>query len=141
VTDPHGELRPAYRTLNEPTRLLGLSPGGWAAVLGAGGAAYAWLMLSPLPWRLNFSLVAIVLGAPLALLLLREASAVGPARMLLGALRWRMRPTRIVALDGERLARRGAVRLDRAPDAPAPSDGAAELPWLEPEHIAAGEGT
>ena len=87
------ELRPAYRTLDEPTRLLGVSLGGWAALLLAGGVAYGWLMLSPLAWRANLSIAVIGLGAPLALLLLREQSTISPGRLLAAVVRWRAPPT------------------------------------------------
>ena len=74
--------------------------------------------MSPLPWRANVTLAVIVLGAPAALLVLREESTIGPARLLGGALRWRARPARLVAPTDERPVRRGAVRLDRPPAAP-----------------------
>jgi hypothetical protein len=130
VSEERLELRPAYRTLNEPTRLLGLSIGGWAVLLGAGGGGYGWLMVSPLPWRLNFSLAVIVLGAPAALLLLREQTTITPARLLMAVVHWRARPALLIAPDAERPVRRGAVRLDRAAverddDLEAPD----ELPW------------
>ena len=113
------ELRRAYRTLNEPTRLLGLSIGAWLAVVSAAGAGYAWLMVSPLGWRVNISLVVIALGAPLALLVLREQTTISPGRLLLAILAWRLRPTAITGVQDLGEVRRGAVRLDT----PAPSPG------------------
>jgi hypothetical protein len=127
------ELRPAYRTLNEPTRLLGLSLGGWAVVLVAGGAGYGWLLVSPLPWRANMSLAAIVLGLPAALMVLREQSTITPARLLRAVVRWRVRPAALIALDRELPVRRGAVRLDDVPPSGAefePRADRGELPWL-----------
>lgn len=129
-----GELRPAYRTLNEPTRLLGLSIGGWAVLLAAGGAGYAWLMVSPLSWRLNFTLAVLVLGAPAAVLVLHEQSTITPARLLAAVVRWRARPATLVAPTAERTARRGGLRLDTQPPpsaAVAPAVDVDELPWLE----------
>ena len=93
------ELRRAYRTLNEPTRLLGLSLGAWLAVVLAAGAGYAWLLVSPLGWRVNVSLVVIALGAPLALLVLREQTTISPGRLLLAILRWRLRPAEITGVE------------------------------------------
>ena len=122
------ELRPAYRTLDEPTRLLGVSLGGWAALLAAGGVAYGWLMLSPLAWRANLSIAVIALGAPLALLLLREQTTISPARLLAAVVRWRMRSARIVTPRDGQLARRGGVRLYRPLEA---AGTEVELPWLE----------
>jgi hypothetical protein len=116
VTREHGELRPAYRTLNEPTRLLGVSLAGWSVLLGAGGAGYGWLIVSPLAWRVNFSLAVVVLGAPAALMLLREQSTISPGRLLCAVVRRRARPPVIVENSAERAVRRGGVRLD----APAP---------------------
>ena len=87
-----GELRRAYRTLNEPARLLGISVAGWLAVLAAGALGYAWLLVSPLGWRANVSLAVIVLGAPVALLLLREQATISPGRLLVAVVRWRARP-------------------------------------------------
>ena len=113
MSDQGSELRPAYRTLNEPTRLLGLSIAGWAVVLGAGGLGYGWLMVSPLPWRVNFSLAVIVLGAPAALMLLREQSTLTPARLLAGVVGWRVRPATLRSPSDERPVRRGGIRLDR----------------------------
>lgn len=126
------ELRPAYRTLNEPTRLLGLSLTGWAVVLVAGGAGYGWLLVSPLPWRVNVSLAAIVLGAPAALMVLREQSTISLARLLAGVVRWRARPALLVAPSSQRPVGRGGVRLDTpAPPRGEPLIEVAQLPWLD----------
>ncbi|MBE2320378.1 hypothetical protein DVA67_030725 [Solirubrobacter sp. CPCC 204708] len=110
------ELRAAYRTLNEPTRLLGLSLGGWLAIGLAAGAGYGLLLISPLGWRVNVSVAIIGLGAPLALLVLREQTTISPGRLLLAIIAWRARPAVITGLDeGEQVdvVRRGGVRLDR----------------------------
>jgi hypothetical protein len=133
TADEDGELRPAYRTLAEPSQLLGLSIGAWATVITAGAVGYGWLHLSPLPWRANASMVVIGLGAPVALLLLREASAISPARLLGAALRWRARPSR---LTGAVAPRDGAVRLTTIPAPVASVEVADELPWLAPPSTA-----
>lgn len=133
TADEGGELRPAYRTLAEPSQLLGLSIGAWATVITAGAVGYGWLHLSPLPWRANASMVVIGLGAPVALLLLREASAISPARLLAAALRWRARPSR---LTGAVAPRDGAIRLTNIPAPVASVDVADELPWLAPSSAA-----
>jgi hypothetical protein len=127
------ELRPAYRTLNEPSRLLGLSGGGWLTVVVAGALAYGWLELSPLTWRANLSVVVVGLGAPSALLLLREASTVTPGRLLLAVLRWRTRSSMIVAHSDGRAVRRGAVRLDVAAEPWATVDTDSETWWPDRE--------
>src|SRR4051794_25088893 len=106
------ELRPAYRTLNDPTRLLGVSIGGWVTLLLAGGAGYGWLLISPLPWRVNCSIAVIGLGAPAALLLLREQSTISPARLLGAVVRWRARAALLVAPSPQRPVTRGGMRLD-----------------------------
>src|SRR5215213_8354314 len=105
-----GELRPAYRTLNEPTRLLGLPLAGWAALLVGGALAYGWLQVSPLPWRANFSLVVIGLGAPVGLLALQEPGTIGPGRLLAAVIGWRARPTVAVCPDDLHPVRAGGVR-------------------------------
>lgn len=131
MTEPAPELRPAYRTLNEPARLLGLSLSGWAAVLVAGAVGYGWLSLSPLPWRANVSLGAIALGLPIALIVLREQSTITPGRLLLAVLLWRARPPRVLPTTPGRPVRRGAVRLDSlAPERAARTD-TVELPWVD----------
>jgi hypothetical protein len=129
------ELRPAYRTLNEPTRLLGLSLSGWAVVLAAFGAGYGWLTVSPLPWRLNVSIAVIALGAPAALLILREQTTITPARLLAGVIAWRARPARLVAVTGT--VARGGVRLDAPLDATVlePVEPTAELPWIDDSDV------
>lgn len=112
AADGRDELRPAYRTLDDPVRFLGLSIGGWLALTLAAGIGYGWLVLSPLGWRASVSAAVIALGAPTCLLALREPSTVGPARLLAGALHWRVRPASIHAANAETAARRGGVRLD-----------------------------
>jgi hypothetical protein len=123
------EQRQSYRTLNEPTRLLSLSLGAWAATIAAAAVAYAFMRVSPLPWRLNFSTVAILLGAPLLVLILREPGTIGPGRLLVAALKWRIRPSRIVTETGATSVR-GAVRLDAAIEL-VDAVGAADVPWAE----------
>jgi MFS family permease len=140
VSTEQPELRAAYQTLNEPTRLLGLSLGGWAVMGIAGGAGYGWLLVSPLPWRMNFTLAVLVLGAPAALMLLREQSTISPARLLAAVLRWRTRPALLVAPSGERPVTRGAVRLDTvAPEPEGKLVSVDELPWLRHEAGEVGE--
>jgi hypothetical protein len=63
--------------------------------------------------------------------LLREPAAIGPARLLLGALRWRIRPSRVIAPDSERPVRAGGVRLDRAPTTSTDRLPLVELAWRE----------
>jgi len=131
MTSEEPELRPAYQTLNEPTRLLGLSIGGWAVLLIAGGAGYGWLLVSPLPWRMNFTLAVLVLGAPAALVLLREQSTISPARLLAAVVRWRARPALLIAPTAGRPVTRGGVRLDTPPGKVGePAGEVDELPWL-----------
>ena len=131
TTEERPELRPAYQTLNDPTRLLGLSIGGWAVLLAAGGAGYGWLLVSPLPWRLNFTLAVLVLGAPAALALLREQSTISPARLLAAIARWRARPALLLAPCAERPVTRGGVRLDGPPaEVEERLVDVDELPWL-----------
>ena len=138
-TELESELRPAYRTLSEPTMLFGVALGGWAAILSAGALGYGWLLVSPMPWRLNVSLVMVGLGAPLALLLLRESSAISPARMLAAAVRWRARPS---AVTGARPVVDGAVRLTVAPAPPDELEVRDELPWIDrDDERQVGEGT
>lgn len=95
--------------------LFGLALGVWAVLVAAGLVAYGFLMVSPLPWRVNVSVVVIGLGAPVSLLALREGSAIGPGRLLLAAVRWRTRPSVLLAVTAERPVRGGAVLLDRPP--------------------------
>jgi len=134
VSEIDGELRPAYRTLDDPTRLLGVSLGGWAALLVAGAAGYAFLGLSPLPWRLNVSIAVIALGAPVLLLILREPGTIGPVRLLAAVVAWRARPARVVSCTSDWPVRRGALRLDRLAggELPLAHSQRAEQVWDEP---------
>src|SRR4051794_5111954 len=109
------ELRPAYRTLNDSTRLLGLSIGAWLAVIVAAGLGYGGVLVSPLGWRANVSLAVIGLGTPLALAVLRESSTISPGRLLAAVVMWRLRAPRITGFDqAAAVVRAGAVRLDHA---------------------------
>lgn len=110
--DGDGELRRAYRSLDEPVRFVGISLSGWIALLLAGGLGYGWLLVSPLGWRASVSVAVVALGGPACLLVLRESSTIGPGRLLVAVLRWRARPALIVAPSAERPVRRGGVRLD-----------------------------
>src|SRR3954452_3070128 len=117
------ELRRAYRTLDDPTRLLGISIGVWAALVAGAVVGYGWLLVSPLGWRANVSLVVIGLGAPLALLALREQTTVSPGRLVVAIAAWRWRGVTITALHDASAVTAGAVRLDEpAPASAAPLD-------------------
>ena len=124
------ELRPAYRTLNEPSRLFGLSIATIAASAVAGAAGYGWLLVSPLPWRANVSIAVIGLGAPLVLLVVRESAALSPARLLLAVIRWRARASTVEAVSAHSSVPSGAVRLDQPSLATGPPSPETELPWL-----------
>ena len=125
------ELVPCYRTIDQPSQLLGLSTGTWATALLCFGVGYGWVTVSPLPFRANFSLAVILLGAPLILVMLREQTALSPGRVLAAVLRWRTRPTLLgpPAL-GAKVS--GGVRLDAPPIAAAGVEGA-DLDWLDDE--------
>ncbi|MQA75690.1 MAG: hypothetical protein GEU88_15345 [Solirubrobacterales bacterium] len=127
--EQQGELRPAYRTLDEPSRLLGLSLGQWGVLVVCVGLAYGWLQLSPLPWRANVSLAVVALGAPLALLVLREPGALGPERVIAAAFRWRTRPKLLAPVGAERPVTQGGVCLAEPVEAAERAAGS-ELPWL-----------
>jgi hypothetical protein len=113
-----GESIPAFQTLDEPTRLLGIALSGWVAMLCGGGLGYGWLLVSPLGWRANVSLVVVAVGVPAGLLLVREQSTVSPGRLLLAVIRWRARNSQITAVSDQQPVRRGGVVLDQPPDRP-----------------------
>lgn len=114
--DERSEITPAYRTLDEPTKLLGLAVGQWGAMVLAGGFAYAWLLFSPLPWRLNVSLIVILAGAPLVLLILREQGALSAPQLIAAVWRWRTRPALLLEVTAEAPPDRGSVVLDEQPE-------------------------
>jgi hypothetical protein len=124
-----GELRWAYRTLDDPVRWLGVSLVGWITLLAAGGAGYGWLLLSPLGWRASVSVAVIALGSPALLLVLRESSTVGPGRLLCAVVRWRLRSPVIVAPSAELALRCGGVHLDTPAPEPAPADRVGAGSW------------
>ena len=124
-----GELRSSYRTLNEPTKLIGLSLGAWAAVIAAGAVAYAFLAVSPLPWRVNFSVIVIGLGAPVGLVVLREPGTIGPGRLLMAVFAWRLRPAILVPQHADARVKCGAVRLDTAIEPAEPANAPTDPPW------------
>jgi hypothetical protein len=126
------EVTPAYRTLDEPTKLLGLSVAQWGALALAGAIAYGWLLVSPLPWRMNASLVVIGAGGPLIIALLREQGALTAPQLFRAVWRWRVRPALLLAADPATAAGRGGVVLDEAGGAPDGEQIAEELPWLDP---------
>ena len=127
------EVTPNYRTLDEPTKLLGLSIGQWAAVALAAGLAYLLLLASPLPWRLNVSLIVVFGGAPMVLLLLREQGALSAWQLVSTVFRWRAKPALLLAVDPERPPRGGVVVLDQAPGDVGADEPVEELPWLDLE--------
>ena len=123
------ELVPCYRTIDQPSQLLGLSTGAWAMALICFAIGYAWVTVSPLPFRANFSLAVIFLGAPLILVMLREQTALSPGRVLAAVLRWRTTPTLLgPPAPGAKIV--GGVRLD-APAAPATAVEGTDLDWLD----------
>jgi hypothetical protein len=124
------ELRPAYRTLDDPVRFLGISLGGWVGLALAAALGYGWLLHSPVGFRASVSVAVVGLGAPACLLVLREPSTVGPGRLLAGVVRWRARSPQIEAPGAPVPVRRGGVRLDAAPPAIYDSLTAAPL-WPE----------
>ena len=107
------EVTPNYRTLDEPTKLLGLSIGQWGAVALAAGFAYLLLLVSPLPWRVNVSLIVIFGGAPMVLLLLREQGALSALQLVSAVCRWRAKAALLLAVDAERAAERRRRRARR----------------------------
>jgi hypothetical protein len=141
VADEHGELLPAYRTLDDPVRFLGVSLSGWVAIALAGGLGYGWLLLSPLGWRASVSVAVVGLGGPACLLILREQTTIGPGRLLIAVLRWRLRAPVIIAPSEQRPVRRGAVRLDHPAPALQTSRAAGQgpAPWPEPDDAETGE--
>lgn len=124
------EVTPAYRTLDEPTKLIGLSMAQWGAIALAGAIAYAWVLVSPLPWRLNVSLVVVLMGAPLMIALLREQGALSAATLFAAVCRWRLRPTLLLEGNLRHAAERGGVMLDEPAEVPARERFTDELPWL-----------
>ena len=125
------ELVPCYRTIDQPSQLLGLSTGAWATALVCFAAGYGWVTVSPLPFRANFSLAVVFLGAPLILVMLREQTALSPGRVLAAVLRWRTTPMLLGPPElGAKVT--GGVRLDE-PAAAEPAAEGAELDWLEEE--------
>lgn len=125
------ELTPAYRTLDEPTKLIGLSIAQWAALALAGTIAYGWLLVSPLPWRMNASLVVIGAGGPLILALLREQGALTAPQLFRAVWCWRICPTLLLEADPAAAAERGGVVLDEPAEPPDGEPIAEELPWLD----------
>jgi hypothetical protein len=116
MADARSEITPAYRTLDEPTKLLGLAVGQWGALVLAGGFAYGWLLFSPLPWRLNVSLIVILAGAPLVLLILRAQGALSAPALIAAVWRWRTRPALLLGVSDETPPERGGVTLDEQPE-------------------------
>jgi hypothetical protein len=127
------EVTPNYRTLDEPTKLLGLSIGQWGAVAIAAGFAYLLLLIKPFPWRVNVSLIVIFGGAPMVLLLLREQGALSASRLVSAVCRWRVKPALLLAVDAEQPPSGGVVVLDEAPVAIGGDELVSELPWLDPD--------
>jgi hypothetical protein len=84
----------------------------------------------------NFSLGVIVLGAPAALMLLREQSTLTPARLLAGVVGWRVRAATLRSPSEERPVRRGGIRLDRPAALPV-EDVADDVAWPELEEARA----
>ena len=132
--DPiRSEVTPNYRTLDEPTKLLGLSIGQWGAVALAAGLAYLLLLVSPLPWRVNVSLIVIFGGAPMVLLLLREQGALSASQLVGAVCRWRAKAALLLAVEAELPRTGGVVLLDEAPADVGVDEPVEELPCLDLE--------
>ena len=127
------EVTRNYRTLDEPTKLLGLSLGEWGAVALAGGFAYLLLLISPLAWRVNVSAIVVLGGAPLVLLLLREQGALSASQLIAAVLRWRLRAALMLGVDPDEPPTRGVVVLDEAPAEDGRDEVDGDLLWLGPE--------
>ncbi len=110
------EVTPNYRTLDEPTKLLGLSIGQWGAVVLAAGFAYLLLLASPFPWRLNVSLIVIFGGGPMVLLLLREQGALSALELVARGASLALSGRRsLLAVPARRSARARRRRARRGP--------------------------
>ena len=133
ASSARSEVTPNYRTLDEPTKLLGLSLGEWGAVALAGGFAYLLLLISPLPWRVNVSAIVVLGGTPLVLLLLREPGALSASQLIVAVLRWRLRPALLLGVDADEPPRRGVVVLDEAPAEVGRDEFDGDLLWLGAE--------
>jgi hypothetical protein len=133
MSEGRSEVTPNYRTLDEPSKQLGLSLSQWGAVALGAALAYLLILASPLPWRVNVSLIVIFGGGPMVLLLLREQGALSAAQLVSAVLGWRWRPALLLAVEPGEPPEGGVVVLDEAPAGIGRDELAAELPWLELE--------
>jgi hypothetical protein len=91
------------------------------------------ILVSPLPWRVNVSLIVIFGGGPMVLLLLREQGALSASQLVSAVLGWRWRPALLLSVEPGDLPEGGVVLLDEAPAGIGRDELAEELPWLELE--------
>lgn len=128
-SDVQDELRPSYRTLGDPTKLLGLSIAHWLLVVAAGGLAYGWLQVSPLGFRLSVSVAAVTLGPLIGFYLLFGSEGMPVGRVARGVFSWRFRASHLIATTAETRPRRGALVLR---ERPVYADQSAEVvPWAD----------
>ena len=113
--DPiRSEVTPAYRTLDEPTKLIGLSMSQWGAVALAGalptGGCWSRRFLA-----LERLVIVIFGGAPMVLPCSASRARFRPRKLFRAVCRWRVKPALLLAVEAELPPTGGVVVLDEAP--------------------------
>lgn len=87
--NPSSLVHPAYRHLDRPVRLAGLSLGQWSQLVAAGVTAWALSRVLPFGTTYDLSIAVTIAGIPVAATFAAGTGRTSPLQTLTAVIRWR----------------------------------------------------